>query len=103
MQLLLPLIFVATSALVNSPEIQCSSSDSVEISTKSFFYDSFLPENIDQVIQSASTIPDLEPDLAASEDHDEDEVKIHKETGHDDKSKKKHKSKKNFHYSEWQS
>ena len=99
MELLLPLIFVAISTLVNSPEILCSS-DSIELTTRSYFYDSFLPENIDQVSQSASNIHDLEPDLSASEDYeDDDEVKIHKETGHDDKNKKKYKIKKNFHYS----
>ena len=88
---------------------QCTviaSSDPSAVTPKSVFYDAFstIPENIDQVIESASTNTDSEPDLAASDEHgeeDESSSKMLKETGHDDKSKKKYKTKKNFYYSEY--
>lgn len=99
MKIIITFIFVFTLTIINkSPQIECSNDDTVVVTPKSIFYDSFLPENIDQVIESASNIHDLEPDLAASDD-DEDEVKVYKETGHDDKNKKKYKIKKNFNYS----
>lgn len=83
-----------------------ASTDLSSVTPKSVFYDAFsmVPENIDQVIKSPSINNDSEPDLAASDEHgdeNESKSKVFKESAHDDKSKKKYKTKKNFYYSEY--
>lgn len=104
MKSLISLVFacLVIICLFDRCEVTASTDAPLEVTSKSVFYDAFLPENIDQVIESASTVTDQEPDLAASDEHGEEDdssSKMLKETGHDDKSKKKYKTKKHFHYS----